>query len=86
MDTSISILSSPAINHKPKEMWKTPVRCVVRTLCRQGQSYGEIKKETGLERSTIQGICKGASSYTTRKGKAIKPEALKEADIRRIFC
>ena len=85
MDTTASILSSPAMDHKPKEMWKTPVRCV-RTLRRQGKSYGEIKKETGLERSTIQGICKGASSYTTRKGKAIKPEALKEADIRRIFC
>ena len=66
MDTSVSILSSPAINHKPKEMWKTPVRCVVRTLCRQGQSYGEIKKETGLERSTIQGIWRSLFLYNSK--------------------
>ena len=85
MNTTVSILSSLAMNHKPKEMWKTTVRCVIRILRRQGKSYREIKKETGLERSTVQGICKGASSRTTRKAKATKPRALKKADIRLIL-
>jgi hypothetical protein len=40
-------------NHKPKEQWQTPVRSVVCSLRQAGKSYGEIKKETGLERSTI---------------------------------
>ena len=84
MEDSI-ILSPSAANHKPKEQWKTPVRSTVRSLRRQGKSYGEIKKLTGLERSTIQGIVKGVSSRTTRKGKATKPKALKQADIKRIF-
>jgi hypothetical protein len=48
-------------------------------------SYGEIKKLTGLERSTIQGIVKAVSSRTTRKGKATKCLALKPAEVRRIF-
>jgi hypothetical protein len=84
MEDSI-ILSPIALAHKPKEMWKTPVRSTVRSLRRQGKSYGEIKKLTGLERSTIQGIVKGVSSRTTRKGKPTKPKALKTADIKRIF-
>jgi hypothetical protein len=84
MEESI-ILSSLAADHKPKENWKTPVRFIVRSLRRQGKSYGYIRKVTGLERSTIQGIVKAASSRTTRKGKATKPKALKQADIKRIF-
>jgi hypothetical protein len=77
-----SIILSPSVaNHKPKEQWKTPVRSTVRSLRRQGKSHGEIKKLTSLEQSTIQGIVKGVSSHTTRKGKATKPKALKQADI-----
>jgi hypothetical protein len=48
------ILSPLAIkDHKPGEMWKTPVRSIVRGLRRKGMSYGEIRLETGLTRSTI---------------------------------
>jgi len=79
------ILSSPVADHKPKEMWKTPVRLVVRSLRRDGKSYGEIKKLTSLERSTIQLIIKGPSSRTTRKGKTFKPQLLKPKEVRRIF-
>jgi hypothetical protein len=59
MEDSI-ILSLSVANHKYKEMWKTPVHL----LRWRGKSYGEIKKLTGLERSTIQGIVKGVSSRT----------------------
>jgi len=59
------ILSPSAANHKPGEMWRTPIRLVVRSLRQAGKSYSEIKKEAGLERSTIQGILKGPSSRTT---------------------
>ena len=47
------ILSPSMANHKPKEQWQTPVRSVVRSLRRAGKIHGEIKKETGLEWSTI---------------------------------
>jgi hypothetical protein len=81
-----SIILSPSVaNHKPKEMWKTPVHSTVHSSRKQGKSCGEIKRLTGLERSTIQGIVKGVSSRTTRKGKATKYPALKLADIKRIF-
>ena len=79
------ILSSLVADHKPKEMWKTPVRLVVRSLRRDGKSYGEIKKLTSLERSIIQLIIKGPSSRTTRKGKTFKPQLLKLKEVRRIF-
>jgi hypothetical protein len=79
------ILSPLAANHKPGEMWRTPVRLVVRSLRRAGKSYGEIKKETGLERSTIQGILKGPSSCTTQRGKTFKPHILKPHKVQRIF-
>ena len=52
---------------------------------RNGASYGDIKKQTGLSRSTIQGIVKAPSSQTTRKGKATKPRALSTSDVKRIF-
>ena len=81
----LTILSSPVANHKPNEMWRTPVRAVVRSLCRKGKSYGEIRKETGLERSTIQSIIKGPSSCTTHKGKTFKPQLLTPKEVRRIF-
>jgi hypothetical protein len=76
------------VNHKPKEQLETPIRSTVRSLHKQGKSYGEIKKLTSLERSTIQGIVKGVSSRTTRKGKATKRPVLKPAkpaEVRRIF-
>ncbi len=68
----LTILSSPVANHKPNEMWRTPVCAVVCSLCRKGKSYSEIRKETGLERSTIQSIIKGPLSCTTCKGKTFK--------------
>jgi len=59
-----SIILSPGIlkSHNPNENWKTPVRSLVRTLCREGTSYGQIKRKTGLSRSTIQYIVKGPIS------------------------
>ena len=44
-------------------------RARVHSMHAQGVSHGEIRKKTGLQRSTIQGIVKGPSSQTTRKGK-----------------
>jgi hypothetical protein len=78
---------SPGVfkSHNPNENWKTPVRATVRTLYRDGASYGQIKAKTGLTRSTIQYIVKSHTSRTTRKGKANKPTVLKEADVKRIF-
>ena len=56
-----SILSSLAVReHKPGEEWKTPERSRIRGMRKDGKSYGEIKL-TGLERSTIQRICKAKS-------------------------
>ena len=66
-------------------MWRTPVRSTVRSLRRQGHSYRQIRALTGLKRSTIQGIVKGPSSRTTRKGLATKRPALKQADVQRVF-
>jgi hypothetical protein len=83
--SDLIILSPSVVNHKPKEQWETPVRLIVRSMRRQGKSYGEIKKATGLERSTIQHIIKGPSSRTTRKGKTFKPHLLKPHEVRRIF-
>ena len=82
-----SIILSPGIlrSYNPNENWKTPVRATVRTLRREGASYGYIVKKTGLSRSTIQYIVKAHTSRTTRKGKANKWRILKEADVKRIF-
>ena len=81
------IILSPGIlrSHNPNENWKTPVRATVRTLRREGASYGYIVKKTGLSRSTIQHIVKAYTSRTTCKGKANKSRILKEADVKRIF-
>lgn len=74
-----SIIVSPSVfkDYKPLENWKTLVRATVHSLCRQGQSYGQIRKLTSLTRSTIQSIVKAPSSRTTRKGLATKRPALK---------
>jgi uncharacterized protein YerC len=85
METPLCLSPSAITEHKPKEMWKTPVRSSVRTLRRQGKSYNQIVAETGLKRSTIQDIVKGVSSRTTRKGKATKRPVFKQADIKRVF-
>ena len=45
---AINILSSPDLNHKPGEMWRTPARSKIRGMRAVGKSYGEIKKLTGL--------------------------------------
>jgi hypothetical protein len=79
------ILSLLAANRKLKEMWKTPICLVVRLLRRLGKSYSKIRKETGLKHSTIQGIFKGPSSCTTRKGKTFKLQLLKSYKVERIF-
>jgi len=85
MEASIILSPGTALAYRPKEMWKTPVRATIRAMRRDGKSYNDIVEKTGLKRSTIQGIVKGISSRTTRKGKATKPRLLKQADIKRIF-
>jgi len=72
-----SILSSPAVReHKPDMEWKTPERSVIRAMKREGKSYGEIMKETGLVCSSIQRIVKAPSSKRLRKGKVFKPKLI----------
>jgi histone H3/H4 len=83
-DDSI-ILSPSAKEHKPNENWKTPVRATVRSMRRDRKSYGQIRKATGLTRSTIQSIVNAPTSRMTRKGLATKNRVLKQADIKRIF-
>jgi hypothetical protein len=85
MEDSIILSPSAIKEHGYKDMWKTPVRSAVRTLRREGKSYNQIVTLTGLKQSTIQGIVKGPTSRTTRKGKATKRPALKQAEIKRIF-
>ena len=82
-----SIILSPSVlkDHNPNENWQTPVRAVIRSLRRQGASYGQIKKQTGLTRSIIQHIIKASSSRTTRKGLVTQRTALKQANVKRIF-
>jgi transposase len=79
-----SILSPLVQEHKPGEGWTTPVRSSVRAMRCRGMSYGAIKKETGLERSTIQRMVKAESSRSARKGKANKPKALTSRQIDRM--
>ena len=82
-----SIILSPGVlrSYNPNENWKTPVRAAVRTMRREGASYGYIQGKTGLTRSTIQYIVKAHTSRTTRKRKANKSRILKEADVKCIF-
>jgi hypothetical protein len=84
MDTSI-FSSSPLHKHVPGDMWRTPEHAKVHGMCAQGTSYSEIRKKTGLMCSTIQGIVKGPSSRTTRKGKQFKPKLIKQSDIKRVI-
>ena len=51
--SDLIILPPSMVNHKLKEQWETPIRLIVRFIRRQGKSYSEIKKATGLEWSTI---------------------------------
>jgi len=50
---NLIILLLLAANHKLKEMWKTLIRFIVCLLRQASKSYSEIRKETGLKRSTI---------------------------------
>jgi hypothetical protein len=76
------LLSSPIVNHEPGQNWETPARAKVRLLRKQGHSYNEIKKKTGLARSIIQSIVKAKSSRRSRKKKQYKPKLLSARDIR----
>ena len=81
-----SILSSPVLReHKPGDMWRTPVRSAVRSIKRDGKSYSKIFLKTSVLKSLVRRIVKGKSSRITRKGKACKRLLLKQADIQRIF-
>ena len=81
-----SILSSPVLReHRPGEMWPTPVRSTVRSMKRDGKGYKAIFKKTGVPKSIVRRISKSESSRTTRKGNVIKPKLLKPADIQRIY-
>ncbi|PVH67555.1 hypothetical protein DL98DRAFT_600367, partial [Cadophora sp. DSE1049] len=69
-----SILSSPIkANHKPGDMWPPAARAVARAMRRDGHSYGQIMKKTGIGRSTLQKICAAPSSANPREGKTFKP-------------
>jgi transposase len=79
-------LSSPALReHKPGIEWKTPEQGAIRLIRRQGKSYGQIKKETGLERSTIQRIVNAQASKRARKGKATKKKLISATDLKRVL-
>jgi hypothetical protein len=80
-----SILSSPAKEHKPKEMWDKSTRSTVRSLKRKGHSWGKIHTLTGVPKSTIRDICKSKSSDNPRRGKTFKLKLLKRADTQRIM-
>jgi hypothetical protein len=86
MDPDTSILSSPLVrDHKPGGGWSTPIRSSVRSMRRDGLSYGQINKKTGLTRSTIQRMVKARSSRSARKGKPIKKRALTTQQIARMI-
>ena len=83
--SNIVLLPLAIKEHKPRDMWKTPVRSIVRGIRQDSKSYSKIREKTGLTRSTIQHMVKGPTSRTTRKGKLFRPRLLKQADIKRIF-
>ena len=76
MDTSI-LSSSPLRKYKTGDNWKTPERAVIRGIRRSGDSWGEIKKRTGLSKSSIRSICAAPTSRRTRKGKQYKKKLIK---------
>ena len=84
MENSL-LSSSPLRNHVANENWGTPTRAKVRVLRAAGASYGEIRKHTGLARSTIQSIVKSGSSRTTRKGKSYKKKLIGPRELRCIL-
>jgi len=53
MEDSIILSPLAVLNHKPREMWKTSTRAIVRGMRWDGKSYSEIRKRAGLTRSTI---------------------------------
>jgi IS30 family transposase len=79
------LLLSPAVKHEPGQKWDTRSRAKVRLLRKCGHSYGEISKQTGLTRSTIQSIVKAKSSRRSRKGKQYRPKLLSTRDIWRLL-
>ena len=84
MDTSI-LSSSPLRKHKTGDNWKTPERAVIRGMRRSGDSWGEIKKRTGLSKSSIQSICATPTSRRTRKGKQYKKKLIKQSELERVI-
>lgn len=86
MDPNNSILSSPLVrDHKSGNGWPTPVRGAVRSMRRDGLSYGQISKKTGLRRSTIQRMVKAKSSRSAQKGVTTKKPALTSPQIKRMI-
>jgi transposase len=52
---------------------------------RDGKSYNQIKKLTGLERSTIQRIVNAPASKRARKGKATKSKLITSTELKRVI-
>jgi hypothetical protein len=82
METNIP---SPPRPHKPRENWPTPTRARVRQMRRDGNSWGEIKKQLGVPRPSARRICKAVSSRTSRKGKLYQKKLLDQRWIRQII-
>jgi hypothetical protein len=78
------IPSSPIV-HEAGDNWNTPKRARVRQMRRDGNSWGAIKNELGVKRSTAQSICKDSSSRTTRKGKVYHHRLIDTRTIRQII-
>jgi Transposase len=78
------IPSSPIV-HEAGDNWNTPKRARVRQMRRDGNSWGAIKNELGVKRSTAQSICKDSSSRTTRKGKVYHHRLINTRTIRQII-
>lgn len=77
--------SPSAEKHILNHEWKTPDRRLVRHLRRQGKTYGEITKETGVERSNAYKIVHAPSSKRKRKGVSTKGSKMKKALVLRII-
>ncbi|PVH72417.1 hypothetical protein DL98DRAFT_520502 [Cadophora sp. DSE1049] len=81
-----SILSSPIkANHKPGDMWPLIARAVARVMRRDGYSYGQIIKKTGIGRLILQKICAAPFLANLRERKTFKPCFFKKKNIKRIF-
>src|SRR5450432_2938784 len=79
-------MADPQWSSPPREgengNWKTPIRKIARHMSRKGASLGEIKKETGISRSSLQSILRQETSHRTRKGKKYQASLLNVYDIR----